>query len=216
MVGRSRRLFWRDLVRSRKRETVRNGHELVLSPGIRVVVKALPEWSQTPLNLAHVNVHTSSKGGEHAHTCSCRTVGLLKSSGPVYVPSVTKNAPSTPSSLMLRSRSCALSTRSFSSLRASRSALVSRRGSSAGSRSVLPPMPRKDRSGLLPRPFLALYSPTPLPDLSCDDPLGPEVPAVEVAATCALDRRTWPPREGGCDSLPWLLPIVMWVGGARR
>lgn len=62
MVGRSRRLFWRDLVRSRKRETVRNGHELVLSPSIGVVVKALPERSQTPLNLAHVNVHTSCKG----------------------------------------------------------------------------------------------------------------------------------------------------------
>lgn len=205
MVNRSRRLFWRDLVRSRKRETVRNGHELVLGPSIGVVVKTLPERSQTPLNLAHVNIHASCKGGERAHTCNCRTVGLLKSSGPVYVPRVTKNAPSTPSSLILRSRSCALSTRSFSSLRASRSALVSRRGSSAGSRSawlLLPPMPRKDRSCLLPLPLLALYSPTPLPDLSCDDPLGPEVPAGEVAATCALDRRTWPPREGGCDSLP--------------
>jgi hypothetical protein len=59
VVSRSRRLFWRNLVRSRKRETVRNGHELVLGPSIGVVVKTLPERSQTPLNLAHVNIHAS-------------------------------------------------------------------------------------------------------------------------------------------------------------
>lgn len=106
---------------------------------------------------------------------------------------------------MLRSRSWPLSTLSFSSLRASRSAFVSRRGSRTGSRSgllLLLPMPRNDKSCLLPLPLLALYNPTPLPDLSCDDPLGPDEPPVgEVDEAWALGRRTWP-LEGGCDSLP--------------
>jgi hypothetical protein len=174
-----------------------------------MVIEALPKGSQASLDLAIVSL-SRDVWTNSLRTCNWRTTGLLKSSGPVYVPNVTKNAPSTPSSLMLRSRSCALSTRSFSSLRASRSAFVSRRGSRAGSRSalLLPPMPRKDRSCLLPLPLLALYSPTPLLDLSCDDPLGPEALVGDVAEAWALDRRTWPPREGGCDSLPWLLPML--------
>lgn len=106
-----------------------------------------------------------------------------------------------PSSRMLRSRSCALRTRSFSNFRASLSAFVSRRGSRAGSRgSELPPRPRNDE---LPRPFLELY--TPLPVRSCEAPLGA---AVVGEMTCwALDRRVCP-RDEGCDSFPWLLPMM--------
>lgn len=210
VVGRSRWVFWWDLVWSRQRETICDSYELMFGPRIRVIVESLPEGCQASLDLAYVSPGEARYGGWLAHTCNWRTVGLLKSSGPVYVPSVTKKAPSTPSSLMLRSRSCALSARSFSSLRASRSAFVSRRGSSAGSRSallLLPPMPRNDRSCLLPLPLLALYSPTPLPDLSCDGPPGPAAPVGEVAVW-ALDRRTWPPLEGGWDSFPWLLPMT--------
>lgn len=159
MAGRSRRFLRGNLVWSWQWETIRDSHQLVFSPGIGVVIEAFPERSQTSLNLDTVSFCESYEDGEHVRTCNCRTVGLLKSSGPVYVPNVTKKAPSTPSSFMLRSRSCALSTRSFSSLRASRSALVSRRGSRAGSRSALllpPPMPRNDRSWRLPLPLLEL------------------------------------------------------------
>lgn len=87
-------------------------------------------------------------------TCSCLTMPLLKSSGPVYVPSVTRQPPSMCSSRKLRSRSLSRACRSFSSFLASRSCFVSRgRSGAAGcasrSRDV---RPRKLKSGLLPRP----------------------------------------------------------------
>lgn len=105
VVGRTGRLFWRNLIWSGQWKTIRDGHKLVFGPSIGVVVKALPEGSQASLDLMYVSPNEMGAGGQLAHTCNWRTVGLLKSSGPVYVPSVTKKAPSTPSSLMLRSRS---------------------------------------------------------------------------------------------------------------
>lgn len=56
MVDGSRRIFWWDFVRSRQGETVCNSHELVPSPGIRMVVKTLPKGSEAPLNLAGVSL----------------------------------------------------------------------------------------------------------------------------------------------------------------
>jgi hypothetical protein len=142
-------------------------------------------------------------------TCNWRTTGLLKSSGPVYVPSVTKKPPSTPSSRILRSRSWALRTRSFSSLRASLSALVSRRGSSAGSRSAFPlPMPKNDKSCLLPRPLREVYT------LLCDRSrwgvsVGPDVVG-EVGLRCLVER-VCPCEDPGCDSFAWLFPMLLQV-----
>ena len=106
---------------------------------------------------------------------------------------------------MLLSRSCALSTRSFSSFRASRSALVSRRGSRTGSRSDGSPplMLRKDRSCLLPLPLRVLY--TLLPVLSCDGATGAD--AVGEVGRLALERRVWP-LDAGLDSFPWVLPML--------
>jgi len=93
------------------------------------------------------------------HTMSWRTTGLLKSSGPTYVPSVTRKPPSTPSSFILFSRSFSRITRSFSRLRASLSCFVSRRGSSvrAWSPLLLEPRWRKERFCLLVRPLRTLY-----------------------------------------------------------
>lgn len=91
---------------------------------------------------------------------SWRTTVLLKSSGPMYVPSVTRKPPSTPSSRILRSRSFSRATRSFSRLRASLSCLVSRRGSSVGRACslLLEPRCKKDRFCLLLRPLRKLYT----------------------------------------------------------
>jgi hypothetical protein len=134
-------------------------------------------------------------------------MGLLKSSGPVYVPKVTRKPPSTPSSRTLRSRSCARCCRSLSSFRASRSALVSRLGSNAASRSELAPMPRKERSGLLPRP-LREFPYTPLPDLACrEDSSRPD--ALGEVAWRLLDGRPGPRDEAGRDSFAWLFPIAL-------
>ena len=82
---------------------------------------------------------------------SWRTIPLLKSSIPTYTPCVTRYPPSTCSSLILRSRSLSLVTLSFSNLRASLSCFVSRLASRLEvSGSLLPPIPRNERSGRLP------------------------------------------------------------------
>jgi len=91
-------------------------------------------------------------------TCNCLTIGLLKSSTPVYVPSVTRYPPSTPSVLRLFSRSFNLVCRSFSVLRASRSCFVSRGRSGAGAASRSLPRLRNDRSARLPRPLRPVYT----------------------------------------------------------
>ena len=76
-------LFWWDVVRSRQWKAVGYGHELVFGPSIGVIVNALPEGRQAPLDLSDVNLRALRVDEGPAHTCSCRTVGLLKSSGPV-------------------------------------------------------------------------------------------------------------------------------------
>lgn len=158
MTGRSRRFFFRNLVCSRQRLAIYNRNQLVLGPCVFVVVETFPEGCQTSFNLSSCQLQEHLRSRD-LHTCNWRTVGLLKSSGPVYTPSVTRNPPSTPSSFRLRSRSWTRNARSFSSFRASLSALVSLRGSRAGSRSTLSPpllMPRKDRSWRLPLPLREL------------------------------------------------------------
>jgi len=54
MVARSGRLFGWYLVWSREGSSVDDGYELVLCPGVFVVVEALPERSQSSLDLACV------------------------------------------------------------------------------------------------------------------------------------------------------------------
>lgn len=122
---------------------------------------------------------------------------MLKSSGPVYTPIVTRYPPSTCSSFKLRSLSLILATLSFSNFRASLSCFVSRR---SGTSLVceLEPIPKKERSGLLPLPVLELYN----VGLSVEGDAGPLPPPVESTS-----------RADGCDSEPrdslvGLFPIV--------
>lgn len=61
MVGRPRRVFWWDVVRGRQWETARDGHELVLGPGVRMVIKTLPEWSEASLDLDAVSLNIRVK-----------------------------------------------------------------------------------------------------------------------------------------------------------
>jgi hypothetical protein len=56
MVARPRGLFWGDVVCSGEGPAVDNGHELVLGPGVFVVVEALPEGREAALNLPGVRV----------------------------------------------------------------------------------------------------------------------------------------------------------------
>jgi hypothetical protein len=56
MLARSRRLLWRDLVWSWEGATVYYRNQLVLCPSILVVVQALPEGSQSSLNLVYVSL----------------------------------------------------------------------------------------------------------------------------------------------------------------
>jgi hypothetical protein len=82
VLARPRGLFWRYLVGRGEGEAVGDGYELVFGPRVGVVVEALPEGRQSSLNLQRV-----SGGGapvkDGKRTCSWRTMGLLKSSGPV-------------------------------------------------------------------------------------------------------------------------------------
>lgn len=118
------------------------------------------EWSFRPFQnganrrsiLNTISFRQTSSGFRRQLTCNCLTTALLKSSTPVYVPSVTRNPPSTFSSRILRSRSFNRACLSFSAFLASLSCFVSRGRSGcevgcARSRTRL----RNGKSCLLPR-----------------------------------------------------------------
>lgn len=182
-------------------------NELVLRPGVLVVLEASPKRCYSALNLIKASA-TRPCSCFGVLTISCRTVGLLKSSVPVYVPSVTKYPPSTPSSFRLLSLSFFLCSHSFSSFLFSRSCLVSLLGSGwLGSLSGCPPMPRKDRSGLLPRFRRDEYTFPPcllLLDRLEDGAPGEVGEVGSAGRSCARE----PARPSALASFPELLPIV--------
>lgn len=162
----------------------------MLSPFLLEIVQTPPKWCNPPFNLEIISQNISESWAPH--TINCRTVGLLKSSVPVYTPIVTKYPPSTCSSFILRSRSFSRATRSFSSFRASLSCFVSLRSGCSGL-VLLDPIPKNDRSGLLPLPPRTVYTAGlgdvgPLPGL-----------VVRPRGFC---------ESGPRDSLELLLPIL--------
>jgi hypothetical protein len=148
-IGRngSREFFWRDLISCWDGKTSASGDQLMFCPLLLEIIESSPERCYPPLNLECVSMYMRANP-EPIRTISCLTTDLLKSSGPVYTPIVTKYPPSTCSSLRLLSLSFTLATLSFSSFRASLSCFVSLR--SGTSACELDPMPRNERSGLLP------------------------------------------------------------------
>lgn len=75
VVGGSRRLFWGYLVGGRKRAAIDDGYELVLRPGVFMIVETLPERRKSSLDLGRVRFEV--KSARNTHTCNCRTMGLL-------------------------------------------------------------------------------------------------------------------------------------------
>ena len=122
-----------------------------------MIVQSFPEGSQPTLDLAQKLEHVHIPSYIVWLTCNCLTMPLLKSSGPVYVPRVTRYPPSTPSSRILRSRSFNRACLSFSSFLASLSCFVSRGLSGAFAPSRSRTSPRNGSSGLLPRATLVVY-----------------------------------------------------------
>jgi hypothetical protein len=56
MTARSRRFFWRHIIRDRERPSVDNCNKLMFSPSVFVIVEALPERGKSSLDLACVSV----------------------------------------------------------------------------------------------------------------------------------------------------------------
>jgi hypothetical protein len=76
VVGRSRRLFGWDFVCGGQWTAVYDSNKLVFGPGVFVVVEPFPEWSKSSFDLVWCELLRACQQ-EVAHTCSCRTAGLL-------------------------------------------------------------------------------------------------------------------------------------------